>query len=92
MLQTFVRVQTQQASTVPGSETEFRTSSANRQSREAEHQRNPLRYFSAALIGCVCARRMVMPVLLVPALFIGGTAVVVGGGYFLLHGLHVIAW
>src|SRR3981081_395330 len=34
---------------------------------------------------------MVMPVLLVPALFIGGTAGVVGGGYFLLHGLHVIA-
>jgi hypothetical protein len=35
---------------------------------------------------------MVMPVLLVPALFIGGTAIVLGGGYFLLHGLHVIAW
>ena len=33
-----------------------------------------------------------MPVLLVPALFIGGTAVVLGGAYFLLHGLHVIAW
>ena len=29
-----------------------------------------------------------MPVLLVPALFVGGT----GGGYFLLHGLHIIAW
>ncbi len=28
-----------------------------------------------------------MPVLLVPALFVGGTAVVLGGGYFLLHGL-----
>jgi hypothetical protein len=37
-------------------------------------------------------RRMVMPVLLVPALFVGGTAVVLGGGYFLLHGLHIIAW
>jgi hypothetical protein len=33
-----------------------------------------------------------MPVLLVPLLWVGGTAVVVGGGYFLLHGLHVIAW
>jgi hypothetical protein len=90
-LQTFVRLQPQQASTVPGSETEFCISAANRRNREAEHQRNPLRYFGAAIIA-VFVRRMVMPVLLVPALFIGGTAVVLGGGYFLLHGLHVIAW
>ena len=33
-----------------------------------------------------------MPLLLVPALWVGGTAVVLGGGYFLLHGMHVIAW
>jgi hypothetical protein len=37
-------------------------------------------------------RRIVMPVLLIPVLWVGGTAVVLGGGYFLLHGLHVIAW
>src|ERR1700731_948667 len=72
VLQTFVCVQTQQASTAPGSETEFRSFSANRQSREAEHQRNPLRYFSAAIIAAFTRA--------------------LGGGYFLLHGLHVIAW
>lgn len=33
-----------------------------------------------------------MPVLLTPVLWVGGTVVVLGGGYFLLHGLHVIAW
>ena len=44
------------------------------------------------MIAFLDERRMVMPVLLVPALFVGGTAVVLGGGYFLLHGLHIIAW
>jgi len=33
-----------------------------------------------------------MPVLPIPVLWVGGTAVVPGGGYFLLHGLHAIAW
>ena len=32
-----------------------------------------------------------MPVL-IPVLFLGGTGIVLGGGYWLLHGLHVIAW
>jgi hypothetical protein len=57
-----------------------------------EHPCNPLRYFFSSDDGCFEKRRIVMPVLLVPALFIGGTAVVLGGGYFLLHGLHIIAW
>ena len=33
-----------------------------------------------------------MPVLLVPALWVGGTAVVLGGGYYVLHTFHVIPW
>jgi hypothetical protein len=33
-----------------------------------------------------------MPVLLIPVLWIGGAGVVLGGGYWILHGLHVIAW
>jgi hypothetical protein len=37
-------------------------------------------------------RGIVMPVLPIPVLWVGGTAVVPGGGYFLLHGLHAIAW
>jgi hypothetical protein len=49
MLQTFSPPVPEQAPTVPGSETKFRTSSENRQNREAEHQPNPLRYFNAAV-------------------------------------------
>jgi hypothetical protein len=33
-----------------------------------------------------------MPVLLVPILWVGGAAVVLGGGYYVLHVIHVIAW
>jgi hypothetical protein len=33
-----------------------------------------------------------MPVLLVPILWTGGTVVFLGGGYYVLHALHVIAW
>ena len=35
---------------------------------------------------------LVMPALLVPALWAGGTAVVLGGGYYLLQLFHVIPW
>jgi len=30
--------------------------------------------------------------LLVPALWVGGTVLVLGGGYYALHALHFIAW
>ena len=33
-----------------------------------------------------------MPVLLVPVLWVGGAAVVLGGGYWILHAVHVIPW
>jgi len=53
---------------------------------------NPKNGRNVALQVVFVWRRIVMPVLLIPALWVGGTAVVLGGGYFLLHGLHVIAW
>ena len=46
----------------------------------------------STLQAVVSEGELFMPVLLIPALWVGGTAVVLGGGYFLLHGLHVIAW
>jgi hypothetical protein len=91
LLQRFLCLKTEQGATIRGSATKLCAATGNNQHRETEQLRNPPRLFSAALMA-VFVRRMVMPVLLVPALFIGGTAVVLGGGYFLLHGLHVIAW
>ena len=33
-----------------------------------------------------------MPIFLVPVLWIGGAAVVFGGGYYVLHVVHAIPW
>ena len=33
-----------------------------------------------------------MPILLVPILWAGGAVVVLGGGYYVLHVVHVIPW